>query len=209
MTSEKELCECGCGRAADNTISTMSSHELAGARYRLACADGKMFERIRARRASGEQQGVAARKIGPIMLGGVPLPGVCEVRNGPPGMVSRDGGRTYSEDSSDAFSYMLPFLKECEEAMKAVLLPFSIMISIVSPTCRACSSPATHSGYCVYCFRRTGYEGCTRVAGAEELAARRRNAAALAAERPPETKQSREAAKAHPWEAWSTPGSES
>jgi len=50
-----EICECGCGYEADNVVAAMSSTELAGARYRLACADGKLFGRIRARRATIKQ----------------------------------------------------------------------------------------------------------------------------------------------------------
>lgn len=171
MTSEKELCECGCGRAADNTIWTMSSHELAGARYRLACADGKMFERIRARRAIG-------------------------VRGD--GLVTLDGGRTYGASlayvtlgelttpltHSDLYERVI---KECEAAISAAILPQGLLFvadekqDIVKTgvlkgrleehypetitmtigftprtvNCLSCSSPATHGDYCVYCANST------------------------------------------------------
>lgn len=88
------------------------------------------------------------------------------------------------------------------------------------PKCRSCSSPATHGEFCVYCSdsldgvenedranidETTAYQmrigktsAGTPIPG--ELAARARLAAMDRAERPRQTAESRELAKAHPWE---------
>jgi len=230
------LCECGCGRVADNVVSPMSSHELAGARYRLACADGRLFERIRARRAPQAQP---ARGVGGVPIG-VTSSGEVVFGAGA-GKVTRDGGRTYErpipyltlEDlktaplHSDLYDRVI---KECEAAISAAILPqglrfvvdekqdivktcvlkgrleehypvtFTMTIGFTPPTinCLSCSSPATHSGYCVYCEHRRMHEPIGFTGTFEGNEARARNERAFALEKPRSSATSRELAKGHP-----------
>jgi hypothetical protein len=100
--------------------------------------------------------------------------------------------------------------REANRALSAAILGHA--------KCRRCSGGASRDGYCEYCFGSSSYSGpaerdavIAKCADAEDrnVAARVRNEAALAADRPRPTKSSREAEKPHPWEAWSTSGDES
>jgi len=97
-------------------------------------------------------------------------------------------------------------LSEAEAAMtRAIMGP---------QKCSNCTSPATHGRFCAYCHQRADEDVLSHVISTWQnkpaaCDARAGNEAALAAERPPLTKSSREAEKPHPWESWSTPGDES
>lgn len=77
------------------------------------------------------------------------------------------------------------------------------VVSISAPSCRSCSSPATHYGYCAYCCDRAAEPNVITYAASARSPANQ--AAALrmqkqdARERPRSTASSRELAKPHPW----------
>jgi hypothetical protein len=85
--------------------------------------------------------------------------------------------------------------------------------------CRRCSGRAVRDGFCGYCYGSADYADqaerdrvisrCMEAEARNAGGARARNESALAADRPRSTKASREAAKPHPWEAWSTASEES
>jgi len=90
-------------------------------------------------------------------------------------------------------------------------------------TCRECSTAerqvrATEGSLCAYCNHRNcearnigpTWDPRSNTDGHPmSVAARARNEAALQAERPRVTRQSREMGRAHPWDAWSTAADES
>lgn len=83
-------------------------------------------------------------------------------------------------------------------------------------TCRGCSSPVTRSSWCAYCFERDGEDANIDEmarnrtdADSANVAARDRLAAFDKRSVPRQTAESKELARAHPWESWSTSGDES
>jgi hypothetical protein len=128
-------------------------------------------------------------------------------------------GKTFSNPYREAFFRGAAFVRVLRPAGSGEI-GFTVTKVEDKPTkgvpCRGCSSPATKSAWCAYCFNRDGEdENIDEMARQRtdekpgQVAARARNEAALAAEKPRATKSSREAALPHPWEAWSVPGADS